>query len=91
MGEYAEISIDNEFAEWADDGYPGIRRITTQTPPMELQFKEILSETEKAWQLQMMGDAKLWWPKSQCSISGDIITVPDWLIQARTKVKCEEE
>ena len=45
---------------------------------VEIDFDDIVHETSLAWLLDIDGD-KIWLPKSQCEIDGDVALVPEWL------------
>lgn len=54
----------------------------------DLEFDQILHESDDAWLLLMewVDDSfKIWFPKSECSIEDEIITVPAWLLERKSK------
>ena len=50
---------------------------------LEFDIKEILQETEKAWQIVFDTGEIHWLPKSQCRIIGDKIYIPKWLCEQK--------
>jgi hypothetical protein len=49
-------------------------------PPKNLYYQEKVTETNKAWLLDIQGE-EIWIPKSQCDINEDdhTIEIPEWL------------
>jgi hypothetical protein len=48
-----------------------------------VKVASIKHETPKAW-LAIMEDSKeIWFPKSQCKLSDDLMTVPNWLLKEK--------
>ena len=57
----------------------GIRGdIKMSNEKVEIWFDDIIHETANAWLLDIDGE-KVWMPKSQCELDGDMVLVPEWL------------
>lgn len=53
-----------------------------------IKIKSVKHETDKAWLAILTDDSEVWFPKSQCDLKGEKITLPKWL--ARTKeINCD--
>lgn len=48
---------------------------------LELDFEEILKETDKAYQIRFSSTEIHWLPKSQCRIIDKNIYMPKWLVE----------
>ena len=47
----------------------------------ELEFEELVRETDKAYLIQFEEGVEIWMPKSQVDISSDgYVTCPEWLV-----------
>lgn len=55
-------------------------RVTTKS---ELTVKSIKHETPKSWLAVLEDNSEVWFPKSQCTLEDNTLTVPDWLIEAK--------
>ena len=52
------------------------------TEAIKLDIREIVSETEKAWQIKL--DCGVYWfPKSQCRVVINKIYIPKWLADSK--------
>lgn len=47
--------------------------------PEEFEYRRVVTQTSRAWLLEMSGGANRWFPKSMCSLDGDKVLVPTWL------------
>lgn len=45
-------------------------------------FDDIVTETEKAWLIDIDGD-EIWFPKSVCEVIDDSIVMPYWLAEKK--------
>jgi len=49
---------------------------------IKLDVREIVTETEKAWQVKL-SDGVYWLPKSQCRIISNEVYIPKWLADSK--------
>ncbi|MBK7380496.1 MAG: hypothetical protein IPJ03_16195 [Ignavibacteriales bacterium] len=52
------------------------------TETLDFDIKEVIKETEKAWQLKLVSGI-YWLPKSQCRVVGMRVYVPKWLSESK--------
>ena len=48
-----------------------------------LNIQSVKRETPKAWLAILKNGSEIWFPKSQCSIDDNSLTLPDWLAKAK--------
>lgn len=76
----------SDFAPpWDDwDGYYGVE----DDEEIEICIDEVRAETPKAWLIvytRYRSTWESWFPKSQCTIEGDRLFVPEWLFDLSTQ------
>ena len=53
------------------------------TKAVEIEFQEIIKETDKAYQIKFDAETVVWIPKSQCRIISKTIYLTDWLAKEK--------
>jgi hypothetical protein len=48
-----------------------------------LEVRSIKHETPKAWLAILEDDKEVWFPKSQCKMDGNTLSVPGWLLKEK--------
>lgn len=58
--------------------------MTKEQPVFDVNFDEIVNETEKAWCV-LINDEEVWLPKSQVEMYEDdyVVVVPEWLMKEK--------
>lgn len=80
MGEYADDCIDAGMYEEYPFGY-GRHKRYPDIKYAEYEYKRLVRETDRAWQLEMNGEWVKWFPKKYCTLilEQNLILIPVWL------------
>ncbi len=78
------------YTEYGPNGTSG--RVYVNEEPVIRDVTEIITETEKAWlmDISVAGDVfRFWVPKSQCTLDQNksTIEIPDWLAQVMKPIE----
>ena len=53
------------------------------TDAKEFPVKELVRETEKAWQIKLDDGEVHWFPKSKCRLVDKVLFVPEWMVKSK--------
>jgi len=87
MGDFARDYIDSCLHQFIDEGsFSHTTFVLSSDKERDkyslFEYKQILTQTTKAWYLLMSGGAKRWYPKFVCELNEEekTVKVPEWLV-----------